>query len=336
MGMFTAVIIAAAVSTDDTYLHSWGSIFVQDVLMPFRKRPLSHRAQMWLLRLAIVGVAIFAFTFSLLFPLNEYIFMYFQITGAIYLGGAGAVILGGLYWKRGTVEGAWAAMICGSVLSVTGVTLRNIVWPFYLSDLKARFPDAGWIVALPGEFPYNGMEMAFAVALICIVLYVVVSLLSRRPPIDMDRLLHRGRWAVETEGHQPRQTDTPVGSAPDPAPPPHATWRHRFWRRLGVGKDFTAGDKAIYVFKIVWTMFFFTVFIVGTLAAAFIDIPESLWIRWWGVKVALSVAVGIGATVWFLLGGVRDLVVLIRELRHLKRDQSDDGMVRGDEHLQES
>jgi SSS family solute:Na+ symporter len=105
MGLFAAMIIAAAVSTDDTYLHSWGSIFVQDVIMPFRKKPLSRKAHLCLLRSAI-----FAFIFSLLFPLDEYIFMYFQITGAIYLGGAGAVILGGLYWKRGSVEGAWAAV----------------------------------------------------------------------------------------------------------------------------------------------------------------------------------------------------------------------------------
>ena len=93
MGLFAAMIIAAAVSTDDTYLHSWGSIFVQDVIMPFRNRPLSRRAHLCLLRVAIFGVAVFAFVFSLVFPLSEYIFMYFQITGAIYLGGAGAVII---------------------------------------------------------------------------------------------------------------------------------------------------------------------------------------------------------------------------------------------------
>src|SRR5690606_29964984 len=47
MGLFAAVIVAAAVSTDDTYLHSWGSIFIQDVVMPLRKKPLSKKAHMW-------------------------------------------------------------------------------------------------------------------------------------------------------------------------------------------------------------------------------------------------------------------------------------------------
>src|SRR5690606_34668097 len=114
MGLFAAVIVAAAVSTDDTYLHSWGSIFIQDVVMPFRKRRLEPKPHLGLLRLAMLGVAVFAFMFSLLFPLQAYILMFFQIPGAIYLGGAGAVIIGGLYWSKGTTAGAWAAMITGS------------------------------------------------------------------------------------------------------------------------------------------------------------------------------------------------------------------------------
>ena len=39
LGMFAAVMMAAFITTDDTYLHSWGSIFVQDVLLPLKKTP---------------------------------------------------------------------------------------------------------------------------------------------------------------------------------------------------------------------------------------------------------------------------------------------------------
>ncbi|MBD3220943.1 sodium:solute symporter, partial [bacterium] len=83
LGAFAAVMLAAFISTHDTYLHSWGSIFVQDVLLPWRGgEPLSQRAHLTALRWSIVGVAVFIFLFSLLFRQNQYIFLFFAITGA--------------------------------------------------------------------------------------------------------------------------------------------------------------------------------------------------------------------------------------------------------------
>ena len=37
-GLLCAAMLAAFISTHDTYLHSWGSIFVQDVAIPVRSR----------------------------------------------------------------------------------------------------------------------------------------------------------------------------------------------------------------------------------------------------------------------------------------------------------
>ena len=93
VGLFVAAMIAAAISTDDSNLHSWGSIFIQDVILPFRKKALSAKQHLRLLYISIVGVAVFAFLFSLFFPLHDYLFMFFLVTGTIYLGGSGAVIL---------------------------------------------------------------------------------------------------------------------------------------------------------------------------------------------------------------------------------------------------
>ncbi len=39
LGAFAAVMLACMISTDESYLHSWGSIFIQDVLLPLRQRP---------------------------------------------------------------------------------------------------------------------------------------------------------------------------------------------------------------------------------------------------------------------------------------------------------
>lgn len=43
VGAFVALMLAAFISTHDTYMHSWGSIFIQDVIMPFRKKTVSSR-----------------------------------------------------------------------------------------------------------------------------------------------------------------------------------------------------------------------------------------------------------------------------------------------------
>jgi SSS family solute:Na+ symporter len=100
LGLVVAAMLAAFLSTHDTYLHSWGSIFVQDVVLPFRRTSLSPRAHLWLLRAAILGVAVFIFLFSLYVRPTQYIAMFFAITGAVFVGGAGSAIIGGLYWSR--------------------------------------------------------------------------------------------------------------------------------------------------------------------------------------------------------------------------------------------
>ena len=309
MGMFAAMIIAAAVSTDDTYLHSWGSIFIQDVVMPFRKNPLPPKTHMRLLRCAVFGVAAFAFVFSLVFPLNEFILMYFQITGAIYLGGAGAVILGGLYWKRGSVEGAWAAMILGSVLSVSGIALRNIIWPHFLPGWKEANPNLQWLQGLPEKFPFHGVEMAFGVAIIACTAYVVFSLFSKRPPVNMDKLLHRGEY---DESDEHREVEKKVG---------------RFWRMLAVGPEFTRGDKAIYLFKVLWIMMWFVSFVVGTVVNLSTNVSDEAWVGWWTFYVIVMLLMSFVTVIWFTIGGFKDMRELFRLLKSKEFSSSDDGWV---------
>ena len=80
LGAFAALMLAAFISTHDTYLHSWGSIFIQDVIMPFRKKPFDKEEHIKVLRYSIFGVAIFIFLFSLLFSQSQKIALYFAVT----------------------------------------------------------------------------------------------------------------------------------------------------------------------------------------------------------------------------------------------------------------
>ena len=131
-GVLCAIMMFAMLAVDGSYLHSWGSIFIQDVVLPFRKKPFTPRLHLILLRLAIVFVAIFGFCFSWLFPQNDYILMFFALTGAIF-SGAGAAIVGGLYWKKGTTAAAWTALCLGSGTAVTGIVIRQFIPDFFIN-----------------------------------------------------------------------------------------------------------------------------------------------------------------------------------------------------------
>ena len=274
LGAFAAVMLAAFISTHDTYMHSWGSIFVQDVVMPFRKRPLTPRQHLWLLRASILGVALFVLLFSLLFEQSQHVSLFLSVTGSIFVGGAGAAIIGGLYWKRGTAGGAWAAMIAGAAVSLTGVVLNETVEDFELDG------QVFWGLAM----------LASTLA------YVVVSLLQKRT-FDLDALL--GRDTVEAAGAARRAT-------------PEAG---RGWLLLGMGREFTTGDRVTVIVTYAWTFSWVAVFGVGTVLSLTGGVSDASWARFWEVYVWIHLAASAVVLVWFTLGGIGNLRSMFRDPR---------------------
>jgi SSS family solute:Na+ symporter len=282
------------------------------------KAKLSTEQHLTHLKRGVVGVAIFAWCFSMVFPVQEYIFMYFQATGAIFTGGAGAVLIGGLYWRRGTTGAAWASMIVGSTLAVVGVLTINIIWPWLVPFAQGRFPAIAWVQTLPGDFWMNGLEWGFSVSVIALLTYVVVSLASPRGAVDFDKLFYRGQYAVEGKEGEPDYVPKVEGKAVP-------GWA----RKLGVTEEFTAGDKWIFGLKYALFGWTFGVGFLGlTLAYVFGFMrSDQAWINWWTIYVVSIGLVGTAATVWFLIGGFKDLFAMLRRLKTLQRDDSDDGTV---------
>jgi len=301
LGLFAAAMVFAAIGTDDTQLHSWGSIFVQDVLMPLRGKPFSPEMHIRVLRWSIFGVAAFAFTWSMVFPLKDYVLMYMLATGTIYLGGSGAVIVGGLYWRGATTAGAWGAMTTGAIIGLVAVLAQGF-WQ-QMTFIHHQMP----------KFPLNGAEIALVAYLSSIVVFVALSLLTAKEPFNLERLLHRGEYADPSEADAAPETDAPV-----PA------WQ----RRLGINGHFTRGDKAIYFLQMGWTAFWLIAFVVGTTISWHIGISATAWLGWWKFVLMLSLAVGLITIVWFLIGGIRDYLELVRLLKREKPDAADDGWVK--------
>ena len=180
-GALCAAMLAAFISTHDTYMHSWGSIFIQDIVMPFRNKPFEQQQHLRLLKFSILGVAVIICLYSILYRQNQPIFMYFAQVGAIFAGGCGPAIIGGLYWKKGNSAGAWASMLAGATIAISTMVCRQI-WPGYYGH----------------DFPINSMYMWAIIMAVCSILYIVFSLIVNKNA-DMDRLLHRGKYNIEKE-----------------------------------------------------------------------------------------------------------------------------------------
>jgi len=186
VGFFAISMVLAFISTYDSYMLTFAGILVQDVILPLRNKPIRPKQHIWLLRGAIMFVAVFVFLFSISFDPKQYLWMFFMMSGALYGAGAGAVILGALYFKRGTTSGAWAAMIIGFVVAAGGIVAIQM-WD--------------------DSFPLDGIRVAFIANLSSIIVYVLVSVCTRNQKFNLDKLLHRTDSHKKTLRNELQETE---------------------------------------------------------------------------------------------------------------------------------
>ncbi len=299
LGAFAAVMLACFISTHNTYLHSWGSIFIQDVVLPFRRTRLTPVQHVNLLRWSITGVAAFIFLFSLFYKQTEAILLFFALTGAIFAGGSGAVIIGGLYTRWGNTAAAWTAMTLSVALAVSGMVMQLV--------------QGGIDFTLFGRaFSLNGQEVWGLGMPLCTLAYVAVALVRRRPAFDLAGLLGRGRADLTTE-EQARTAQPPL------------------WQRVfAITGEFTRGDKFLYVISYIWTLGWIVVFIAVT---AFMLSPlggawnNAQWVGFWQAYTWIYIVVSVFVLIWFGIGGTRDIIVMLRSLAVMQRDDRDSGVV---------
>ncbi len=124
IGLVTAGMLAAFMSTHDSYLLCWSTSLAQDVVGPIAKsvgRPLTSRRRVTLSRIFIVMIGGFVLYWGLFYKGSEDIWDYMAVTGAVYFTGAFALLLCGLYWKRASSTGAFLALI-GGIGAIVGLT----------------------------------------------------------------------------------------------------------------------------------------------------------------------------------------------------------------------
>ncbi len=113
IGIVSAGMLAAFMSTHDSYLLCWSSVLTQDVVNPILGEKLSAKTRILLTRVFIVIIGLYVLYWGLVYKGKDDIWDYMAVTGAIYSAGAFALLLFGLYWKRASSTGAFAALLAG-------------------------------------------------------------------------------------------------------------------------------------------------------------------------------------------------------------------------------
>jgi Na+/proline symporter len=419
VGLFCAIMMAALISSHNGFMHAWGGVLLQDIILPFRKQPLSTKSHLWALRAAIATVGLVAFVYSFFWKPNQSILMYFAMVNNVWLGPAGAVMLGGLYWKKGTSRAAVATLSLGALLGI-GFIFVNSFWsawhPQYCErsfakpaavvaqisaqarpvdqfvwskippadqaeltalaadinagttqaesaaraakpeealkrklaavfntaflatstgsildgarfegvklseELTKQVANASTVVANRAvlnaaydslakeeKFPINGQYMFLITILFSLFLYGTVSWLDNCPAFNMDKMLHRGAYAIQGE------------ALPELRPT-------RWWQTIfGITPMFNKRDRLTAYLIVGWFLAWLGVFAAGMVYGAVADPGEAAWAKFWHVYLYISFGLLVGSTVWLGVGGLRDLRNLLTSLGSTERDFSDDG-----------
>ncbi len=184
MGILVAAMLAADMSTDSSYMLTWGSVIYNDIMAPFRKTKWSEKKGILWNRFIVALIGVFLLFWGLWYKLEGNLWEYLQTTGTIYLASMSILLIACCYWKRANNWGAIAAIVVGAALPVLALSL-NLFLQLPVLDgagqavLKDGLPvTEGWARHFVGDHFVNiGTYALVAVAM------VVGSLLKPQPQI---------------------------------------------------------------------------------------------------------------------------------------------------------
>jgi solute:Na+ symporter, SSS family len=125
MGVLLLGLLFADVAVTDTYMLSWSTSIVNDCIYPFRKEPFTPKQQIRAVRLCIAAMVVIFFLFGLAYKPTMPLWDYMWLLSTI-IGGSGIVVLLGMYWRRASTAGAYAALITCWSLPLIDVIARQI------------------------------------------------------------------------------------------------------------------------------------------------------------------------------------------------------------------
>ncbi len=126
MGLLVASMLAADMSTDSSYMLTWGSVIYNDIMAPFRKAPWPEKKGLFWNRTIIAIIGVFLLIYGLWYKLEGDLWTYLGITGSIYLSSMSVLLIACCYWKRANSWGAAAAIVCGAAIPALTLVLQKV------------------------------------------------------------------------------------------------------------------------------------------------------------------------------------------------------------------
>lgn len=159
-GFVMAGILAATISSSDSYLLIAASALAKNIFQGIAKKNATDKQVMWVTRITLVAIAVIAMLFAL--DEDSVIFTIVSFAWAGFGATFGPLVLFSIFWKRTNRAGAIAGMIGGAGMV--------FLWKLVISGLG-------------GVFAIYELLPAFIFSSLCIV---VVSLITKAPSKEIE------------------------------------------------------------------------------------------------------------------------------------------------------
>ena len=170
-GFVMAGILAATISSSDSYLLIAASAFAKNIYQGTVKKKATDKEVMLVTRLTLLAIALVAIFIAL--DENSVIFNIVSFAWAGFGATFGPLMIFSLFWKRTTKEGAIAGMLSGGVMV--------FVWKLVISNLGGVFA----IYELLPAFIFSS------------IMIVAVSLLTKKPSAEIEAEFDAVRLGTE-------------------------------------------------------------------------------------------------------------------------------------------
>jgi SSS family solute:Na+ symporter len=126
IGLTTLAFVSATMSTFSSYFLAFSSILLQDVIAPMLRKPPSDAMRVKLMQLCTVGMGIVIYIWASFYHFPESVFRYLTVTGSISYAATLTTLVGGIYWKRASVRGAYFAFVGSAIFPAI-----CLAWPSF-------------------------------------------------------------------------------------------------------------------------------------------------------------------------------------------------------------